>query len=144
MKIKKFALMLWLCSLFFYNGIAEATNKYSTERQEKLNKVDELIHCSIYYNMIGVSMLRGRENDKKVQDASTSYHNAADTFMVYAFSLSEALNLKNEAFKAKHTLIFESMGKEINNDFANLSILTLKYFDKCMTIRNNYTKYIIE
>ena len=129
--MKKIFLYLFLV-LFLNssNAFSDAINDYIFT-----NLQEDYTNCYCYYKISEEGVKRTKTSLK--DEAVKKLAEAAERSLMGAFEVGEALNMKLEAMTARVKLSLESMKKEVDEDYVNISILIDKYGYMCRDLIND-------
>ena len=98
--------------------------------------------CYAYFKISEEGVKRSKSNIK--DNAVSKLTEAAERSLLGAVKTGEFINMKPEAMKARIQLAVKDMSNQMGEDYANISILIVKYADTCNDIVNdpkNRTEY---
>jgi hypothetical protein len=98
--------------------------------------------CYAYFKISEEGVKRSKSDIK--DNAALKLKEAAERSLLGAVKTGEFINMKQEAMKARIQLAFEDLSNQMGEDYANISILIVKYADSCNDIVNdpkNRTEY---
>jgi len=133
--MKKMKRFKWILIIVIYFGMMG--NGFAGNLDDKSNWVlasihDELIECGTFYSIYRQLLLNTNENElaKLADPAISSLNNMAA-------KIGDKIGILPEAVLAKMRLQYEAQTNLMNNDANNLSILIVKYKDKCKQVTEN-------
>ena len=131
--MKKLILILVFASLI--NGNAFGETLYEKRNQYIYNNLSfEYSECQHYYYLIVSEALKTNNPDPKViQDYLSASKSAGDI----AFVFGQEAGLTVEAMLARTKISVDQMLKSMNNNYANISVLFVKYKDLCEGLLKN-------
>lgn len=112
------------------NAFSDAINDYIFT-----NLQQDYTNCYCYYKISEEGVKRSKTSQK--DDAVEKLAEAAERSLMGAFKVGEELNMKLEAMTARVKLSLESMKKEVDEDYVNISILIDKYGYMCRDLIND-------
>ena len=112
------------------NAFSDAINDYIFT-----NLQHDYTNCYCYYKISEEGVKRTKTSLK--DEAVEKLAEAAERSLMGAFKVGEALNMKQEAMTARVKLSLESMKKEVDEDYVNISILIDKYGYMCRDLIND-------
>jgi hypothetical protein len=96
-----------------------------------INLSDEHIECVSFYSTVMVCV------EKQDSGLAERAHNAANTMLDRAVTITEKAKMKFETIEARSKLYRDSMSDELGKDCRNLSILLEKYGKTCKSLFEN-------
>jgi hypothetical protein len=99
------------------------------------NFIDDTIKCTSYYSILG-----NMETNSPDWAALAEKHiSLAEAMGMTALTLSESIKMSSKVVLAKLQSYTEEMGKTIQNDAINVSLLLEKYGEDCRLLVENPT-----
>jgi len=119
--------LLW-CNIVLSETVAEKRTLYISN-----NLSAEFTECRQYY-LIGIEAIKTHDPDSELIN---QYFNASKTAGEIAYALGVEAGMSDEAMLARSELLTDVMMKSINNNWANMSVLILKYAEFCKDLIEN-------
>ena len=119
--------LLW-CNISFSETIEEKRSHYIYN-----NLSSEYSECQHYF-LIGSEALKTNNPDPKVVKNFVDSSKLAGKL---SFMYGQEAGMAVEAMLARTNLIVDDMLKSLNNNYANISILLVKYGEKCKAMIDN-------
>ena len=91
--------------------------------------------CYAYYKISEEGVKRSNSDIK--DDAVARLAEAAERSLLGAHKIGSSINMKLEAMTARAELSLKDMTKQMGADYANISILIVKYGDMCKDLLND-------
>ena len=106
------------------------------------NLQQDFSDCYAYYKISEEGVRKSKSNTK--DNAIPKLVEASERSLLGAAEVGGAINMKQEAMIARIQLALKDLGNQMGSDYANISILIVRYGDMCNDLINdpkNRTEY---
>ena len=99
-----------------------------------INTIDDMLGCSAYYFISAIGLQRANNSEHE------QVMNHSDKLAFMAAFLAENIDIKKETLDSKLKLHINNQLKIIDNNYNNLSLLTIEYLEPCVDWFNDNFK----
>ena len=138
--MKKIFLNTFIIFIFCNLSFAEIIKTKDEKRANYIltNMQQDYTTCYVFYK-IGADSIRKSDGDT---DIVKGIEQSADTSLKFAYETGELSGMKFENMETRVKMEMKSQSNEIDNSYANASILLEKYGDVCKNLIQNKTQRI--
>ncbi len=124
-------------ALFLSFSVANTLGQTSTSdaetRMAMANFLDEMVKCTSYFSILG----QGTNSKGEQTEININYQKLAENLAITSLNFAAEIGMKSEALLSKLQGYSDEMGKLINNDGINISILIEKHGKFCKSFVEN-------